>query len=255
MRIADLLPSADLLLVLEVEDLAAVLLEVVHRQLDDSGGETQFYITGQADFMRVSGDPNWPHHQLRAVNNAIAEAAAWLEREVLIVRDPAVPISRGGPYMLTRRGMRLRNRADVAAYRETAALPVHVLHPAIAGKVAPMFLHGNHNLAVVQAFKAVEVAVRAATGAGKGKLGVSLMRDAFHPETGPLTDRSLLVAEREAEMALFAGAIAHAKNPGSHFDVEMDRTEAARLILFASYLRSLVDKRRPQASPNGTAGS
>jgi hypothetical protein len=36
-------------------------------------------------------------------------------------------------------------------------------------------------------------------------LGITLMRKAFHPETGPLTDLSRVAGEREAEMHLFSG--------------------------------------------------
>ena len=243
MPIADLLPSAQVLLSLEVEELAAVLLEEMHRQRASRDAEP-FYITDQFGFIHAGGgDAQWPSHLLDALNGALAETAAWLEREVLIMRDPAVPISRGSPHVLTRRGMRLRNRADVAAYRETAALPLHLLHPAIANKVAPMFMRGDHDVAVFQAFKAVEVAVRKAAGLGDDKLGKSLMMEAFNADRGPLRDSGILPAEREAEMFLFAGAIGHGKNPGSHRDVEMDRTEAARLVVFASHLLALVDKR------------
>ena len=243
MPVVDLLPSAEVLLDLEVEELAALLLEDIHRQRG-SHGQAQFYIDGQFEFVRGRHDDRWPQHRYKALNVAVAEAAAWLEREVLIVRDPAAPISRGGPYVLTRRGLRMRNRADVAAYRETAALPLHLLHPAIAGKVAPMFTRGDHDVAVVQAFKAVEVAVRTAANLGNDKVGKSLMLEAFNPDKGALRDGGVVHAEREAEMFLFAGAIGHGKNPGSHRDVEMDRTEAARLIIFASHLLALVDKRR-----------
>ncbi len=90
--------------------------------------------------------------------------------------------------MLTRRGMRLRNRAEVAAYREAAALPLHLLHPAIAGRVAPLFMRGDHDVSVVQAFKAVEVAVGDAAGLGDEKLGKALMLEAFKPDKGPLRD-------------------------------------------------------------------
>jgi uncharacterized protein (TIGR02391 family) len=243
MAIVDLLPSAEMLLELEVEELAAVLLEDMHRQRGFHG-QAQFYVNNQFEFMRGRHDDLWPQHQYGALNGAVAEAAAWLEREVLIIRDPAVPISRGEPYVLTRRGMRMRNRADIAAYQEAAALPRHLLHPTIAGRVAPMFLRGDHDVAVVLAFKAVEVAVRTAIGAGDEKLGKPLMLEAFNPDRGPLRNADVIHAEREAEMFLFVGAIGHGKNPGSHRDVEMDRTEAARLIIFASHLLALIDKRR-----------
>jgi hypothetical protein len=74
-------------------------------------------------------------------------------------------------------------------------------------------------VAVFQVFKEVEVAVRnAANAKGAGYpddlVGVTLMRRAFHRGNGPLTDTTLVTAEREAEAALFAGGIGrHAKNP------------------------------------------
>lgn len=106
-----------------------------------------------------------------------------------------------------------------------------------------MTLRGDHDVAVVQAFKAVEMAVRAATGFSAELVGVNLMRRAFHHDTGTLADKSLPTAEREAEVQMFAGAIGHGKNPGSHREVAMDQVEAARLILFASYLLTLVERR------------
>lgn len=244
MHITDLLPSAEMLLGLEIEDLAAVLLETMHHPPSGYGVAEGFYVDQQVEFMRMGGNATWPQHQYRTVNNAILEAAAWLEREVLIMRDPVQRISRGGPYVLTRRGKRLRNRADVAAYREMAALPVHLLHPRI-GRVAPMFMRGDLDVAVILAFRAVEIAVRGATGQGKDKHGRDLMTKAFNPKDGPLRNVEADAAEREAEMMLFSGAIGHARNPTAHREVEMDRTEAARLLLLASYLLAIVDKRRP----------
>jgi hypothetical protein len=96
---------------------------------------------------------------------------------------------------------------------------------------------------VFTAFKAIEVAVRTECAFSDGELGVPLMRKAFHPETGPLTDKLVVPSEREAMAALFAGAIGAAKNPTSHREFEMNKVEAARLILFASYLMSIVDAR------------
>jgi hypothetical protein len=69
------------------------------------------------------------------------------------------------------------------------------------------------------------------------------MRTAFHPETGPLSDMTLVTAERDSEMQLFAAASGHAKNPPSHRDVNLTRLEAARLIVFASHLLAIVEQR------------
>jgi len=104
-------------------------------------------------------------------------------------------------------------------------------------------MRGDHDIAVFSAFKAVEVAVRKAGGYEEGELGIKLMRKAFEPMKGPLTDKTLENGEQQAQSDLFAGAIGAAKNPASHRDVEMSKIEAARLIIFASQLISIVEGR------------
>jgi hypothetical protein len=78
-------------------------------------------------------------------------------------------------------------------------LPVELLQPALTERVWPQFLRGDHDVAIFQAFKEVEVAIRKAAnvkGAGypDDLVGTTLMRRAFHPESGPLTDMSLVFA-------------------------------------------------------------
>jgi hypothetical protein len=190
--------------------------------------------------------PSYPPGSRRAVELAIAEAISWLVTQGLLVPDPGQPSP--GFYVPTRRAQSLKTRTDVGAFRKGRILPSDLLPTLFAEKVVPLFRRGDHDIAVFQAFKEVEVAVRKAANAkGAGyadsEVGTPLMRKAFHPDTGPLTDKALVPAEREAEMHLFAAAIGHAKNPTSHRDVAMTATEAARLIVFASYLFDIVEQR------------
>ena len=160
--------------------------------------------------------------------------------------DPGQPSP--GFYVPTRRAQSLKTRIDVDVFRKGRVLPSELLPVLFAEKVVPIFRRGDHDIAVFQAFKEVEVAVRnAANAKGAGyadsEVGTTLMRKAFHPDTGPLADKTLVPAEREAELHLFAGAIGHAKNPTSHRDVAITAPEAARLIVFASHLFDIVERR------------
>jgi hypothetical protein len=59
----------------------------------------------------------------------------------------------------------------------------------------------------------------------------------------PLTDKSVVIAERESVMHLFSGAMGHARNPTGHQDVVIAAQEGARLVVFASYLFDMVEQR------------
>jgi len=69
-----------------------------------------------------------------------------------------------------------------------------------------------------------------------------LMRMAFNPKTGNLTDYSLPEAEREGYAHLFAGAISSFKNPHSHrVPGTNDIRVAQDQVLLASHLLRIVD--------------
>ena len=236
-----LFPRPRDLLALTPEDLGGAIIEAVP-PLTQNGLFTINSLL--SPFYQIAG-PSYPPGTKTPVSVAFAEALSWLVTQGLIVIDPANPLPH---YRLTRRAADLRTRVDVEAFRKGRILPDDLVPPIFAQKVVPLFRRGDFDVAVFQAFKAVEVAVRKVANAKEAgyldsEVGVPLMRKAFHPETGPLTDTSVVVAEREAVMHLFSGAMGHARNPTGHQDVVIAAQEGARLIVFAGYLFDIVEQR------------
>jgi uncharacterized protein (TIGR02391 family) len=124
-------------------------------------------------------------------------------------------------------------------------LPKQALHPRIANTVWMAFMRGEFDVAVFQSMKAVEVTVREAAGLSDGLVGTKLMRKAFDPKDGMLTDQGTEDGEKQALSDLFAGAIGSYKNPQSHRDVQLDDpAEAVEIIMMANHLLRIVDMRK-----------
>jgi uncharacterized protein (TIGR02391 family) len=228
----DFVRDADTLTALAPEDLGMIMLQLFQGQ---SGN---FTMSNLEMPLWNANSPGYPQHKRMQVVFALAEARQWLENEGLLMPSPDQP---NGWYRLTRKGLNLKGPDDIEAYKQGSMLPLGLLHPKLAEKVKPMFLRGDYDVAVFQAFKEVEVAVRRAAGLPNSAIGRKLMQAAFNPDNGPLADTEAGKGERVGLMDLFSGGIGYCKNPSGHGETDFDRTSAAQLLALASYLLSQVE--------------
>ncbi|WET75506.1 TIGR02391 family protein [Rhizobium croatiense] len=233
------IPDPEVIIAMEPEELAAKILFLLQSQqqnISPHNLENEVYnSTGSA----------YPQHSWDEVGQAIREAFAWLVAQGLLV--PARGQFSGSGWMtLSRRARAFADEGDFQAYRDAKMLDKEGLHARISAPVWQAFVRGEYDVAVFQAMKAVEVAVKEASGLTE-LLGVRLMRTAFHPQTGPLADMTVDEGERDARMNLFVGAIGSYKNPQSHRDVNLDNPrEAIEIIMLANHLLRIIEVHRQQ---------
>jgi uncharacterized protein (TIGR02391 family) len=245
------IPDAEILLALEPEELGAKLLFILRGRR-----ETQFHPgTLKSDVIRVSENIGAYRNKQDEVSLALSEAFGWLQAQGLIVDAPDPLNATHGWRVLSRRARAFEDERQFANYAAARHLPKkETLHPRIAGPAWSAFMRGEYDVAAFQAMKAVEVHVREAAELEASDIGPDLMRKAFNVDSGRLTDKLSLKAERHARSNLFAGAIGCYKNPGSHRDVDLDDpVEAAEIVLLANHLLRIVDVRRKAIDENATA--
>jgi hypothetical protein len=172
--IESVVKDVEVLLAMAPENLGWILLRLARRHLQNGkflpggiGGSNALYGGG------------YPQDRQHEVDVALSEAWNWLQINSLIVKAPE-PNGRNGWMVFSRQGAAINNDVDFQRFREAAAFPKSLLHPAIADDVWLALARGDLDVAVFLSFKAVEEAVRNAGNFGATDIGVPLMRAAFH---------------------------------------------------------------------------
>jgi len=235
-RLSVLIPDVDVLLSLPPEELSFYVLQAARADMQNGLVHLQGILNDITEHA--------PGQRRNEVEVAVTEAWLWLENQLLLVRAPGMN-GNNGYRVLGRRARGLDEQHQFKAMRAAAAFPRELLHPSIAERSWTALARREYDAAVLFAFRQVEEEVRNAGGFNATDYGVELMRKAFDPNGGPLTDVTQPMSERQALAHLFAGAIGSYKNPHSHRTVQIaEHAEAQEQVMLASHLLRIVDARR-----------
>lgn len=141
----------------------------------------------------------------------------------------------------TKVGFRFSEREFRKVVEKYALMPESYIHPVIVKKCFSLLKSGEFDSAVMQAFKAIEVITREKIGATSDIFGERLLKKAFNPDDGILTNHKLPKSERSALLNYITGAFAFYRNSSSHRDLELDFVATFDRIAVASDLLKIIE--------------
>jgi hypothetical protein len=239
-----LFPTADRLLeATEVEIERAVLLRVVEcyadpvrRMVARDGVSVELFERGGYDY---------DVRKRTEIEKAIGLAWKRLE-DAGLLEEPDFDNGKNGFRVPSEKGRAAAAKFDFAAAMTRGSFSRKMFHPLLPDAAWLAFRAGNHDAAVFEAFKAVEIAVRK-KGLGKNGIdttdyGVDLMKKAFDPNAGPLSDKGASRPRRTRRCELFTGALGDLQNPKAHHDpATTDPLVAVEEMMVACALLRIVD--------------
>jgi uncharacterized protein (TIGR02391 family) len=237
--------SAGNLLKMTQEELAWALLEDMQARLKSpiNGMASRNIASGLLTASAVVTNPNL-HGLAGSLNKAGQRAFKLLEKWDLA--EPADGQNGVNGYIvLTEKGKSTNEPVDFERIRLRGLLKDEMLHHLLRGKVYGYFAADDLGTAVFEAFKLVEIEVRAAGGFADKDHGKDLVTKAFALGSGPLTMPGDDKRDCNALTGLFAGSLSRFRNPGAHTNRTYgDVLEAMEELMLASRLLRIVDSRR-----------
>lgn len=141
----------------------------------------------------------------------------------------------------TKVGFRFPEREFRKVVEKYALMPETYVHPVIVKKCFSLLSNGEFDSAVIQAFKAIETTTREKIGAPADMFGERLLKKAFNPDDGVLTNHELPKSEKFAFLNYITGAFSFYRNSSSHRDIDLDFISAFDRIVVASDLLKAIE--------------
>ena len=245
MKLVDLIPDPDALLVLEPDELGLRMLPVLSAWRPQTNRLTLSNFTHATVGSNQHPDyiGQYPVSRRTELQFDLIEAWTWLEGVALLIPDPGW-LWPSDIRMLSRRARQLAEQPDPLRAFSARRIPKDSLNPKIREDVWALYHRGKYDTAVFEAMKAVEVQVREVAGFTNADHGKDMIARAFNAKTGPLRDDAAEPSEREAMAALVTGAYGLYRNSYAHRNVDHnDADEAAEIIMLANHLLRIVDAR------------
>lgn len=141
----------------------------------------------------------------------------------------------------TKVGFRFPEREFRKVVEKYALMPETYVHHVIVKKCFSLLSSGEFDSAVIQAFKAIETTTREKIGAPIDMFGERLLKKAFNPDDGALTNHTLPKSERFAFLNYITGAFSFYRNSSSHRNVDLDFISTFDKIVVASDLLKAIE--------------
>ena len=116
-----------------------------------------------------------------------------------------------------------------------------------------MFHAGFYDDAVLNAFKFLEERLRAITGVQE--IGTKLVKTAFHPTSGMLTNSDAWAAEREGLFQFIQGAFLAFRNPSGHRFLDHHQESAFDLIVLVNRILLITENAVQRHNIGNISGS
>jgi uncharacterized protein (TIGR02391 family) len=225
-----IIPKADDLLRMSVEQLAPVFLKLAAEQYQQAG------FTPGAVTDVVLGD-GYPGHKKAQVDTHIARVWNWIERKGLIEPSPGIN-GQHGWRMFSEEGEAVAKGASLEAVRAAQELPLALLHPEVIEKCRKLYDSGHYAEAVEKSFRVVRDRLRDLTGHEKGSDAFGKGKLHIKGAIAPHVDEDFNTAVKFLTMAIdmFRNEKTHTSETGVN-----DPTKALQYLVMSSLAMRLLD--------------